>query len=205
MRRLLALLGRAIAAWWHELVFLLVLNFLWLLAQLTVVLGPPATAALFPIARRVLDREIVDFGDVWRAMRATFVNSWAWGIAQFVVYGVLCFNFLSYRAGSGLLLATLRYTWALLALAWFAVNLYYWPLYYAEEDRRFGVTLANAAKMALLNLNFTVVYALLALFLIGVSVLSGVLLGAVLGVWLSLWGTLVVQDRLVAAGVIRSE
>ncbi len=201
MALLLRLLGRAIRAWWRELVFLLVLNFLWLVAQITIVFGPPATAVLYALARRVIDQELVDFGDVRRAALKLFGAAWAWGAAQIVVYGVLGFNLLAYRGGEGLLVQTLRLAWLAMALAWFAVNLYYWPLYLAETDRRFTVTLANAAKMALLNPGLTLAYALLALLLIAVSVLSGLLLGAVLGAWLALWGHLVAADRLAAAGV----
>jgi len=62
------LLARAIQAWWREFVFLLILNFLWLLAQFTVVLAAPATAGFVAVARQIVDRELVDFGDFWRAV-----------------------------------------------------------------------------------------------------------------------------------------
>ncbi len=192
----LVLFGRAIRAWWDEFVFLLVLNLIWLLAQLTVVLGPPATLGLYAVARRVLDHDLVGFGDFWQAGRDGFGRAWSWGAAQLVVYGVLGFNLLVYgrRPGAGFL--ALRYTWTLLLLAWFALNLYYWPLNLAQSDRRFSTTLNNAAKMALLNPGFTIAYALIALLFVAVSVLSGMLLGTVMGTWLALWGTLVVRDRL---------
>lgn len=198
---LLRLLGRAVGAWWRELVLLLVLNFLWLVAQITLVFGPPATAVLYALTRRVVDREIVDLGDAWQAGKRLFAAAWTWGAAQLVAYLVLGFNLLAYRSAGGLLVETLRYAWVLLALSWFAINLYYWPLYLAETDPRFTTTLSNAAKMALLNPGYTLAYALLALLMIAGSVLSGLLLGAVLGAWLALWGHLVVADRLHAAGV----
>ena len=196
MLRLLQLFWRAIRAWWNEFLFPLVLNFLWLLAQLTVVLGPPATLGLYVVARRVLDHELVGFDDFWHAGRDGFGRAWVWGGAQLAVWGVLGFNLLVYgdRPGAGFL--ALRYAWTLLLLAWFALNLYYWPLNLAQADKRLSTTLGNAAKMALLNPGFTVAYALVALIFIAGSTMSGVLLGAVLGVWLALWGTLVVRDRL---------
>jgi uncharacterized membrane protein YesL len=204
MKRALALLGGAIAAWWRELLFLLVLNFLWLVAQVSVVFGPPATAAMYAVAQRVLNHELVDFGDAWRAGKEAFAVSWAWGLAQLAVYAVLGYNLLFYGARGGLLLATLRWAWALLACAWFASNLYFWPLYLAQSDRRFLTTMGNALKMALLNPGYTLGYAALALLLIAVSALSGLLLGAVLAAWLALWGSLVVEDRLLAAGQLES-
>jgi len=190
------LFARAIRAWWGEFLFLLVLNFIWLLAQLTVLFGPPATVALYVVARQILDGELVGFGDFWRALRGGFGRAWVWGAAQLLVYGVLGFNLLFYAGRPGVGFLALRYAWTLLALAWFALNLYYWPLNLAQTDRRFVTTLSNAAKMAALNPGFTVAYALFALFVIAISVLSGLLLGAVLGTWLALWSTLAVRDLL---------
>lgn len=196
MIRLCTLFGRAVRAWWGEFLFLLVLNFVWLLAQLTVVLGPPATLGLYVVAKKVLDRDLVGFEDFWQAFRQGFGRAWLWGGMQLVVYGVLGFNLFIYGDRAGVSFMALRYAWILLLSAWFVLNIYYWPLNLAQSDRRFSTTLSNAAKMALLNPGLTIIYALLALLFIAGSVMSGVLLGAVLGVWLALWGTLVVQDRL---------
>jgi len=196
MLHLPRLFVRAVCLWWRELLFLLVLNFVWLVAQLTVVFGPPMTAALAAVAAGVADEELVGPGDVWRALRENFGRAWLWGAAQLAVYGVLAFNLWVYRAAPGALALALRYAWTLLGLAWFAINLYYWPLNLAQTDRRFFTTLSNAAKMALLNPGFTIAYTLMAFLFIAGSTVSGILLGAVLGVWLTLWGTLVVRELL---------
>lgn len=203
MARLLTLFGRAIRAWWSELLFLLVVNFIWSLAQLTVVLGPPTTAALFGIAERVLDRELVGFQDFGRAWRESLGHALLWGLAQFVVYGILGFNLVVYAGAGGVLALALRYAWVILAFAWFAINLYYWPIYLAEKDRGFSTTLSNATKMALLNPALTAGYALVCLLFITGSVLSGVLFGSVLGIWLAFWGILVVRDRLAQPKPVR--
>jgi hypothetical protein len=196
MRSLWALFGRALARWWREFPFLLALNLIWLLAQATIVLGPPTTAAVYQIAGQVVDGELVDFGDLWRGWRQLAGRAWVWGLAQLAVYGVLGFNFWAYGRGAGVLVLTLRYAWAILLVGWFTLNLYYWPLNLMQRDQRFGTTLSNTVKMALLNPGFTLAYGLCSAALVAVSVLSGVLLGAVLMSWLALWGTLVVRSRL---------
>ena len=195
--RLLGLFWSAVRAWWEEFIFLLALNFIWVLAQLTVVLGPPTTAALYVIGQRVIDHELVGFGDLWQVWREYFMSAWVWGAAQLVVYGILGYNLMYFAGQEGVIFLSLRYAWTLLLLTWYVINLYYWPLNLAQTDQRFIITLGNAAKMALLNPGFTIAYALLAMFFIAGSILSGILLGTVMGVWLALWGTLVVQDRLV--------
>lgn len=196
MVRLLVLFSQAVRAWWQELLFLLLLNVVWLAAQFTIVLGPPATAALYAIARQIVDRELVGPADVWQAVRVHFSAAWIWGAAQILVYGVLSYNLAYYAGRGGLGFLTLRYAWTLMLVAWFAINLYYWPLYFAQTDRRFMTTLSNAARMALLNPGFTLLYAVLTLLFITGSVLTAFFLGAVLGTWLALWGTLVVRELL---------
>lgn len=190
------LLPRAIRLWWREFPFIVLLNFIWLACQLTIVLAGPATAALVYVARRVVDGELIALSDFWAAFRANFTPAIKWAIAQWVVYGVLGFNLFFYAGQSGLAILSLRYAWTFMAVVWFAINLYFWPLHFEQADRRFRTTLANAAKMALLNPNQTIVYTLAALLLIVLCVGSGALLGFVLGAWLGLWGVLVVRANL---------
>ena len=154
------------------------------------------TVSVHVVARKVMEGDLVDFQDVIGAWRQHLAASWAWGALQVVVYGVLGFNLFFYARAEGQLVLILRYAWTLLLFAWFTLNLYYWPLYLAQEDHRLATTLSNAGKMILLNPGFTLVYSLLALILIAVSIFSGLLLGAVMMVWLALWGNLVVANRL---------
>lgn len=192
----LRLLPRAIGLWWREFLFLILLNFIWLLCQFTIVLGGPATAALVYVTRRVVDHELIGPGDFWQGFRENFGAASKWAIAQVFVYGVLGFNLWYYGGRAGLAALSLRYAWTVMALIWFAINLYFWPLHFEQADRRFRTTLSNATKMAFLNPNETIVYTVAALFLIGLCIGAGVLLAAVLGAWLSLWGVLLVRANL---------
>lgn len=195
----LRLLPRAISLWWREFALLVLLNFIWLVCQLTVVLGAPATAGLVYVARRVVAGELIGLDDFWRGIRENFGPALKWGIAQIVVYGVLGFNWWFYAGRTGLAVLSLRYAWTLMAAIWFAINLYFWPLHFEQVDQRFRTTLSNASKMALLNPNETIVYTLAALVMIAFCVGTGAFLGFVLGAWLSLWGVLVVQANLAEA------
>ena len=78
----LRLLPRAIRLWWREFPFVVLLNFIWLACQVTVVLAAPATAAVVYVAQRVVDGELVDLGDFWRGMRANFVTALEMGHRQ---------------------------------------------------------------------------------------------------------------------------
>ena len=51
----LNVVGRAFKAWWREWPLLMLLNLAWLALQIPIVTGPPATAAMYVMARRVAD------------------------------------------------------------------------------------------------------------------------------------------------------
>ena len=174
----------------------MLLNFIWLICQLTVVLGGPATAALVYVARRVVDEELIGLDDFWHGLTHNFTAAIKWSLAQILVYGVLGFNLWHYAGQSGLAVLSLRYAWTIMALIWFAINMYYWPLHFEQADQRFRTTITNATKMAFLNPNATIIYALAALVLIVFCVGTGAFLGFVLGAWLSVWGVLMVRTNL---------
>jgi uncharacterized membrane protein YesL len=193
------LLPRAIGLWWREFLFLVLLNFIWLLCQLTIVLGGPATASLVYVARRVADGELIGLDDFGQGIRENFAAGLKWTIAQLLVYGVLGFNLWFYAGRQGLAALALRYAWTIMALLWFAINLYFWPLYLEQADQRFRTTISNATKMAFLNPNETIIYTIAAPLLIALCAATGALLGFVLGAWLSLWGVLIVRANLAEA------
>jgi uncharacterized membrane protein YesL len=192
----LRLLPRALGLWRREFLFLILLNFIWLLCQLTIVLGGPATAALVYVSRRVADHELIGLDDFWQGVRENFSAGLKWTIAQLLVYGVLGFNLWFYAGRQGLAALALRYAWTIMAFVWFAINLYFWPFHFEQVDHRFRTTIGNATKMAFLSPNETIIYAVAALALVGLSIGTGVLLGFVLGAWLSLWGVLMVRANL---------
>jgi uncharacterized membrane protein YesL len=192
----LRLLPRAIRFWWREFAFLALLNFIWLVCQLTIVFGGPATAALVYVARRVIDGELVGLDDFWHGLTHNFLAGIKWALAQILVYGVLGFNLWFYAGRSGVAVLSLRYAWTIMGVIWFGINLYYWPLHFEQADQRFRTTISNATKMAFLNANATIIYTLAALLLIVFCVGTGAFLGFVLGAWLSLWGVLMVRTNL---------
>lgn len=56
---------------------MLVVNSLWIIANLLVIPGPPATIALQAYANRIVHNEVTDLSDLWQA----FKRSWGVGLA----------------------------------------------------------------------------------------------------------------------------
>ena len=135
---------------------------------------------------------------MWSDFRGVFWRAWQWGLANLVVVGIALGNFYAYRGLSGLGWGLLKLLWGAVLLCWLLVQVVYWPFFYEPEDRSFRTTLANSAKMLLLNPGLGLFIGLLSLTLAVAGVLLGLPLGVALMVWLALIGTYAVRDRLAA-------
>ncbi len=187
--------GRAISLWWREWVHLTFLNIAWLALQVTIVAGPPATAAMYAVARRLADDEYLELRHYWQAMRQMFWPAWRWGAVNLVVIGVIVGNFWFYQHTSGLLVTLLRVIWATIAIYWFIANLFYWPFWLIQEDHRMVTTYRNCllllGKKPVLILTISVLCAVL----IVASILITLPLAALLMIWLAIIGIVLVKDE----------
>ena len=190
------LFGRAISLWWHEWMHLAFLNIVWLALQVTIVAGPPATAAMYSVAQRVSDDEYLDLRHYWQALRQVFWPAWKWGALNLAVVIAVAGNFYFYSSASGPLIALLRVIWANIAAWWFIINLFYWPFWLAQEDHRMFTTYRNCLVLVSKKPLFILCLAVLSAALVVVSALTTLPLAVLLMAWLALLGVLVVKEEL---------
>jgi hypothetical protein len=192
----LRVVGRAVRLWWGEFFMLTFFNLSWLILQVPIVTGPPATAAMYLIARRVVDEELLDPRHGWQALRQVYWPAIKWGLANMVIAVFVVGNFWAYRAEIGLSWTVLRLVWGMIAVAWFAANLFYWPFWLAQEERSVWTTLRNSlvfmTKRPILAMTLTVISATL---IIG-GVLTTLPLAAALMAWLALISVLAIGEEL---------
>lgn len=187
---------KALRLWWDQWFILTILNIGWLLAQLLVVTGPPATAVLYAMSRRTLDGDFWDQSDVWHAFRTLFWPAWRWALINGVIVGVAVFNLLSYPDASEGVLRLLRPLWIGVLLLWGSLNLFYWPFWLEQEDTSMRNTYANCGRFLLLNLLPTGVLLLLCILLVVISIAAILPLSLALMTWLALIGVTAVQHAL---------
>ena len=187
--------GRTVSLWWREWMHFTLLNLAWLALQVTIIAGPPATAAMYIVARRVADDEYLDMGYYWQMLRPMFWPAWKWGAVNLLVVVALVGNFWFYQSTNGPLAIVLRVVWATIALYWFIANLFYWPFWLAQEDHRMLITYRNCllllAKRPVLILTISVLCAVL----IVASILTTLPLAVLLMIRLAFIGVLVVKDE----------
>jgi uncharacterized membrane protein YesL len=189
-------IARAFRVWWEEWVIMLALNGVWLILQLTVVAGPPATAMVFAMAEKSYDGEYWGPRDAWLAFRRLFWPAWRWGLLNVFLIGVAVVNFLTYRQATAFIWQLLRTIWIITSFLWLTMNLLYWPFWLAQEDKRMRTVYQNCGRFLLINPGPSLVLGLFALLLALVSMASAIPLVAGLMAWLALLGVSAVRQSL---------
>jgi hypothetical protein len=193
-----SLAGRALQLWWQEMVALLLLNVAWLLLQLPVITGPPATAAVYAISQRIYNREMWSFGEAAALLRTLFWPAWRWAALNGLVILVIAVNFTSFGTETGAIWVLLRLVWAVFLLFWLGLNFYYWPFWLAQKDQSIKTTYGNCARFFLLHPWTAATLVILAVGITAASVLITLPVGLALICWLALLGTTAVQTSLVS-------
>jgi hypothetical protein len=196
MGKAFSVIKHAFALWWRELILLTFFNVVWFLLQIPIITGPPATAAMYVIARRVSGDELINPRGGWTALRQMFLPAWKWGAVNLLLLAALALNFWGFRDAEGLGWTFLRMLWALIALGWFALNLFYWPLWLSQTDRRMVNTYRNCLVLLFRLPFFTLALtASCAVLVVGGALLTLPLVVALMA-WLALIGTLAVEAAL---------
>ena len=196
MTRAFSIIGQAFRLWWREFMLLIFFNLLWLALQIPIVTGPPATAAMYAIARRLADGEFIEPRHGLEALRRMFTPAWVWGVTNLLIVGVLVGNFWLYQSATGWLWTGLRLGWGAIALGWFTVNLFYWPFWLAQDQRSPMLTFRNSFLFLAKQPGLALTLMLISALLIVVSVLTTLPLAAALMAWLALIGVLAVDEAL---------
>lgn len=146
----LPILAFALRRSWDEWISVVLISTLWLLAQVLIIPGPPATATLFAMARNTYDGVYWNAGNVWYDFKALFVPAWKWGLLNFAVVGVSLYNLSIFWNVPGVW-SVLRILWLSGLVIWLGLNLFFWPFRHAAEDKSLKNTYANCGRFWLLH------------------------------------------------------
>jgi uncharacterized membrane protein YesL len=196
MIRALRTVGHAIKLWYDEVYILVFVNIVWFLLQIPLVTGPAATATMYAVARKVVDREYLELRTILSDLRGMFLPALTWGFVNLIMIGVLVANFMVYQAEYGLVWGVLRVVWGSIALIWIGANLFYWPFWLAQTDRRLITTFKNCIIFLLKNPVFSLSILVVCTVFVVVGTIMTVPLVVLLISWLALIGVLAVEEGL---------
>jgi len=164
-------LARTFLDVYNWLVALAAINIIWLLCGLSIVLLPPATAALYDVAYHARRGEGPTVLNYLRAMHTWFVMSWKWGgmTAVLVVVAIVALRF--YSALPGAVGQLLYLATGLILFVIILVQFYFWPYMVIQDNPGIFRAIRNATLTVLGDPLSAIFYSGLALALGFVSVL----------------------------------
>ena len=192
----LHVVGQAIRFWWREWIGMIFLNFMWVLLQVPIITGPPATAVLYTIMQRTYDNDYWKIQELWLLLRKLFRPAWLWAFPNVILLLVLAGNFYLYQNTAGTSWTILRLIWGMALTIWLMMNLFYWPFWLGQEDKSWRTTMANCGRFLFLNPGTALILFVFCAILMAVSVLITVPLAAGAVCLLALVGITAVQRSL---------
>jgi uncharacterized membrane protein YesL len=136
-------------------------NVVWLLASLTIILLPPATASLFETAYNAHRGRAPEVRRFWAGIRRWFVKSWLWASGNLIVLA-LAYLLGANSGGHPIALAMAGVIPALLLIGQF----YFWPYVMLQDRPSLRTALRNSVFSALGALPYLISYLALSLFIL---------------------------------------
>lgn len=157
MKPVLPIIRGAFQDVWTDLWTMLAVNLTWLLANLLVIPGPPATLALFAFGNQTARGETVDFTDFWQAFRRNWGPAWRWGGLNLVVIGVLIADItFTGRFVQGTWQPYLQGLYLAVLAAWLALQFFALPFLFEQEQMSVRQALRNSLALMTRNPGFTI-------------------------------------------------
>ncbi len=169
----LRILGLSFRDTWKEFWTVLIVHLLFLFGNALIILGPPATIALFFYGNKIAHGEMANERDFLGAIRSYWKPAWRLGLINLLIIGLLTGDY--YLIGKIVENSSLAYfiqgLYITLLAGWLLVQLFALPFLFEQHQPSVLQALRNAFVFLGRNLIFVVVLMLL----LGLSLTAGTL------------------------------
>jgi uncharacterized membrane protein YesL len=194
-------IGRSVVDWWDSWLDLLGVIIVWLLAQLTIVLGPPATFGLYYVVYHLVNGESIGIRGIIEGGRKYFVQSWLWNVINLLVLIVLYVNLQFYNQFEAGWRFIVQAVMVILGALWITGQFYALAFFNEQKEARIFMAIRNGIFMALATPFFS--FILMTFTALLVSLCAILVLPIFMGIpaIIPIMGARAVQNRLVAFGI----
>lgn len=201
----LRVIGRSVVDWWDSWIDMVLVTLLWLLAQVTIVLGPPATFGYYYVISQMMRGESLGVRGLIQGARKYFGKSWIWGAINLLAIFVLMVNLQFYGGIQPPWGFALQVLMGLVAYLFIAMNFYGLPYFMSIEPKSFKVAFKNGILTTLAAPFFTFVVFIFCVLIVALS--AGLVLPFFLGLpgVIPILGFHAMNDRLIAFGLRERE
>jgi len=184
---------------WDALVAVAPLNLAWLGLGLTIVLLPPATAALFESMHELASGSTPGFGDFLRSVRRRFVGAWLWAVWAVAGLTLVGLN-VRFDLDPSSPAAWLSAAVAVLGVLFVISLLYVWPFVFLQAGGGLVRAIRNSVLTVLAAPLFAVTLAVLLVLVVAAGAVLIVPLAVAVPGFVALVASHAVTDRLRAFG-----
>jgi hypothetical protein len=190
--------GRSVADWWDGWMDMVLMTIVWLFAQFTVVLGPPATFGVYYVIHSMQNGQALGLRGMFEGAKRYFGKAWLWAAANYLVIFITMFAVWFY--------ANLQAAWGLyaeiiilvIAYLWLCARFYGLAYFHELQEPNLYFALKNGLLTAMAAPFFTLLLIVMIVLVLALS--FGFLLPLFLGLpcLVPLLGFKAVEDRLIA-------
>lgn len=141
------------------LIPIITLNLLWFIVSLPLVTAIPATGGLFYATNKLAHGRNADWRTFFEGFRLHFWRSWVIGLANLFLALVFAINFIFYSWNDSQWVYFARAVVIVIALFWFTLQIYLFPLLMEQEKPQLRLALRNSGVIMLKRPLFTLVAA----------------------------------------------
>ncbi len=197
-------LVRTMRTWWQALSSLVLLNTAWMLLRFPLVTAPIATAVFAALIHELVSEGDFNYATIWPLVQRLWSASLRWGAVNFVVWGILIGNLLLSAQAEGAIWWVLRSVWVIMAVLWWSVGLYFWPLFFDMQHPKVTTALRRSAVFVFTRPGLSLGGALLAALLLIFSTLLTFFLVVAWMSWSALLAEYAVRAELARLDTLKS-
>lgn len=165
----LRVIGRSFVDWWDGWLDMVLVMIVWFVAQITIILGPPATFGLYYVAYSMINGEALGIRGLISGGRKYFWKAWLWGAVNLLVIIILTVNVNFYSNIAASWAPFLLIIVALLGFLWFCMQFYALPYFMEQDIKNLFIAMRNGLLTTLAAPFFTFVLMIIVVIVIGLS------------------------------------
>jgi uncharacterized membrane protein YesL len=198
MKASFSVIVRTLTELWESAFLSIFCSLMWLFLTLLIIPGPPATVAIYDIARRIVTHEpMMEFGDYLKAVKKNFGVGWRWAAINLPVLTVLLVDIrvLPRLLSPSLAVPIQTFTYLILAI-WLVLNWLGLAFLFQQKEVSLIQALRNAGVLLLSHPFSTLILVSITILLLWLSLIFIIVNFLFAPMFVGLVATTVVEDKL---------
>jgi uncharacterized membrane protein YesL len=195
----------SIVLWWDAWTDWISIGAVWVLAWLTIILGPPATFGLYYTASELREGRAIGVRGFVQAGKENFLRSWLWMLVFMIVAIVIATNYTFYGGIDQDWATIIQGVMIVVGVLWITIQFYTLPFLMLQTEQSLRLAWKNAFLTAVASPLHTLVTLVISVLFIVPSLLFFIPLFLGAQGLVAVLGIMMVENRLRIFGILKIE